>query len=45
MKLSDLMTAEQALKIIEMLEKQEQLITDLTKRLENIENENTSSNY
>ena len=45
MKLSDLMTAEQALKIIEMLEKQEQLITDLTKRLENIENENTRSNY
>ena len=39
MKLSDLMTAEQALKIIEMLEKQEQIITDLTKRLENIENE------
>ena len=32
MKLSDLMTAEQALKIIEMLQ-------DLTKRLENLENE------
>lgn len=32
MKLSDLMTAEQALKIIEMLE-------DLTKRIENLENE------
>ena len=39
LKLSDLMTAEQALKIIEMLDKQEQIITDLTKRLENIENE------
>lgn len=32
------MTAEQALKIIEMLDKQEQIITDLVKRLENIEN-------
>lgn len=32
MKISDLMTAEQALKILEMLE-------DLTKRLENLENE------
>ena len=32
MKLSDLMTAEQALKIIEMLE-------DLTKKVENLENE------
>lgn len=32
MKLSDLMTAEQALKIIKLLE-------DLTKRLENLENE------
>lgn len=32
MKLSDLMTAEQALKIIEMLE-------DITKRVENLENE------
>ena len=31
MKLSELMTAEQALKIIEMLE-------DLTKRIENLEN-------
>ena len=38
MKLSDLMTAEQALKIIEMLNEQERIITDLTKRLENIEN-------
>lgn len=32
MKLSDLLTAEQALKIIELLE-------DLTKRIENLENE------
>lgn len=32
MKLSDLMTAEQALKIIKMLE-------DITKRVENLENE------
>lgn len=32
MKLSDLMTAEQALKIIKLLE-------DLTKRIENLENE------
>ena len=38
MKLSELMTAEQALKIIEMLNEQERIITDLTKRLENIEN-------
>lgn len=32
MKLSDLMTAEQALKLLELLE-------DLTKRIENLENE------
>lgn len=32
MKLSDLMTAEQALKLLELLE-------DLTKRVENLENE------
>ena len=38
MKLSELMTAEQALKIIEMLNEQERIITDLTKRLENLEN-------
>lgn len=38
MKISDLMTAEQALKIISMLE-------DLTKRLENLENEERDHRY
>ena len=37
MKLSDLMTAAQALKIIEMLE-------DITKRIENLENEIYNNN-
>lgn len=38
MKLSDLMTAAQAIKIIELLE-------DLTKRIENLENERSNNNH
>ena len=39
MKLSDLMTAEQALKIIEHIESLEQRIVDLEHKVENLENE------